>query len=85
MVTQLKVRVKKILYKPFNQKKKKNFFPGGYTFKEADGTTRIVEYTADHKNGFNAVVKIEGHEHEHESHSSGSESHDSHGHSHYSY
>ncbi|XP_023304353.2 adult-specific cuticular protein ACP-22-like [Lucilia cuprina] len=49
---------------------------GSYTIKEADGTTRIVEYTADHKNGYNAVVKIIGHPHlEHESHE----------HSHYSH
>lgn len=40
-------------------------FSGGYTIKEADGTTRIVEYTADHKNGYNAVVKTVGHAHEH--------------------
>ncbi|KAM7356217.1 uncharacterized protein ACRADG_002021 [Cochliomyia hominivorax] len=40
---------------------------GSYTIKDADGTTRIVEYTADHKNGFNAVVKTVGHAHiEHE-------------------
>lgn len=30
---------------------------GGYTFTEADGSIRLVTYTADHKNGFNAVVK----------------------------
>lgn len=30
---------------------------GGYMLKEADGTMRIVEYTADDHNGFNAVVK----------------------------
>lgn len=30
---------------------------GGYTMKEADGTTRVVEYVADHKGGFQAVVK----------------------------
>lgn len=31
---------------------------------EADGSTRVVEYTADKHNGFNAVVhKIGGHEH----------------------
>ena len=68
--------------------KKKLFrFSGAYTFKEADGTTRIVEYTADHKNGFNAVVKTEGHAHvEHVGHSSGGESHDSHhGYAHYSH
>lgn len=36
---------------------------GGYQFEEADGTTRIVEYTADKHNGFNAVVKNIGHAH----------------------
>uniref|UniRef100_A0A1B0BCK2 Cuticle protein 19 n=1 Tax=Glossina palpalis gambiensis TaxID=67801 RepID=A0A1B0BCK2_9MUSC len=30
---------------------------GTYTLKEADGTTRVVDYTADKHNGFNAVVK----------------------------
>uniref|UniRef100_A0A1A9WGA3 Cuticle protein 19 n=1 Tax=Glossina brevipalpis TaxID=37001 RepID=A0A1A9WGA3_9MUSC len=30
---------------------------GIYTLKESDGTTRVVEYTADDHNGFNAVVK----------------------------
>uniref|UniRef100_A0A0K8VMN5 Adult-specific cuticular protein ACP-20 n=1 Tax=Bactrocera latifrons TaxID=174628 RepID=A0A0K8VMN5_BACLA len=34
---------------------------GGYTLEEADGTTRVVEYTADDHNGFNAVVKKIGH------------------------
>lgn len=34
---------------------------GGYMLKEADGTMRIVEYTADDHNGFNAVVKNIGH------------------------
>ncbi|CAD7080741.1 unnamed protein product [Hermetia illucens] len=29
---------------------------GGYSLKEADGTTRHVSYTADKHNGFNAVV-----------------------------
>lgn len=29
---------------------------GSYSFIEADGTRRIVEYTADPVNGFNAVV-----------------------------
>lgn len=34
--------------------------------KEADGTTRVVEYTADKHNGFNAIVKRIGHaEHPH--------------------
>ncbi|XP_055624318.1 histidine-rich glycoprotein-like [Toxorhynchites rutilus septentrionalis] len=41
---------------------------GGYMFKEADGTTRIVEYTADDHNGFNAVVKNVGHAHHPEVH-----------------
>uniref|UniRef100_A0A1A9WG96 Uncharacterized protein n=1 Tax=Glossina brevipalpis TaxID=37001 RepID=A0A1A9WG96_9MUSC len=34
---------------------------GTYTLKEADGTTRVVDYTADKHNGFNAVVKKLGH------------------------
>lgn len=29
--------------------------------KEADGTTRVVEYVADHKGGFQAIVKRVGH------------------------
>nr|CAH7764717.1 unnamed protein product [Callosobruchus chinensis] len=33
---------------------------GSYSFVEADGTKRIVEYTADDHNGFNAVVHREG-------------------------
>ncbi|CAD1479756.1 unnamed protein product, partial [Heterotrigona itama] len=32
---------------------------GSYSFIEADGTRRIVEYTADPVNGFNAVVHRE--------------------------
>lgn len=36
--------------------------------KEADGTTRVVEYTADDHNGFNAVVKKIGHAHHPETH-----------------
>lgn len=34
---------------------------GEYTLDEADGTKRIVSYTADDHNGFNAVVKKVGH------------------------
>ncbi|GJQ80891.1 hypothetical protein Trydic_g14146 [Trypoxylus dichotomus] len=34
---------------------------GEYSLKEADGTVRIVKYTADKKNGFNAVVVRQGH------------------------
>ncbi|XP_063697942.1 larval cuticle protein A2B-like [Culicoides brevitarsis] len=33
---------------------------GAYTIAEPDGTERIVEYEADDKNGFNAVVKVVG-------------------------
>jgi len=57
---------------------------------EADGTKRVVEYTADKHNGFNAIVKKIGHaehpaiygkhNHESEGHSHGhSQGHD-HGH-----
>ncbi|KAK9694633.1 Insect cuticle protein [Popillia japonica] len=34
---------------------------GEYSLKEADGTTRIVKYSADKKSGFNAVVIKKGH------------------------
>lgn len=34
---------------------------GEYTLDEADGTKRVVQYTADDKSGFNAVVKKIGH------------------------
>lgn len=30
---------------------------GSYSLVEPDGSTRVVEYTADHEHGFNAVVK----------------------------
>jgi hypothetical protein len=33
---------------------------GQYSLIEADGTRRIVDYTADDVNGFNAVVRKEG-------------------------
>lgn len=33
---------------------------GSYTLKESDGSTRVVEYTADKLNGFIAVVKKAG-------------------------
>ncbi|NP_001166644.1 cuticular protein RR-2 motif 126 precursor [Bombyx mori] len=36
---------------------------GAYSLAEPDGTTRIVEYTADKHNGFNAVVKRIGQAH----------------------
>uniref|UniRef100_A0AAR5PMU7 Uncharacterized protein n=1 Tax=Dendroctonus ponderosae TaxID=77166 RepID=A0AAR5PMU7_DENPD len=34
---------------------------GGYTFKEADGTQRVVEYTSGPHSGFQAVVRRIGH------------------------
>lgn len=34
---------------------------GAYSFKEADGTTRVVEYEAGPHSGFNAVVRRIGH------------------------
>lgn len=34
----------------------KFLFPGSYTLIETDGTKRVVEYEADDKNGFNAIV-----------------------------
>lgn len=34
---------------------------GQYSLVEPDGTVRKVEYTADHHNGFNAVVTKTGH------------------------
>jgi hypothetical protein len=36
---------------------------GEYTLEEADGTTRVVQYTSDKHNGFNAVVKKIGKAH----------------------
>ncbi|VVC34977.1 Insect cuticle protein,Chitin-binding type R&R consensus [Cinara cedri] len=36
------------------------YVKGTYSLVEADGTKRIVEYTADDYNGFNAEVKKEG-------------------------
>ncbi|KAF5307769.1 hypothetical protein FQR65_LT06640 [Abscondita terminalis] len=34
---------------------------GEYSLHESDGTIRVVKYTADHKNGFNAEVIRKGH------------------------
>ncbi|CRL05515.1 CLUMA_CG018251, isoform A [Clunio marinus] len=36
---------------------------GEYSLDEADGTKRVVQYTSDKHNGFNAVVKKIGHAH----------------------
>ncbi|CAH0559094.1 unnamed protein product [Brassicogethes aeneus] len=52
---------------------------GGYTLKEADGTTRIVEYIGDHHNGFQAVVKRIGHA-QHPAHYGHGHGHGHHGH-----
>jgi len=38
-----------------------DYVKGQYTVVEPDGTRRIVDYTADEENGFNAVVSKEGH------------------------
>ncbi|GJQ66162.1 hypothetical protein Trydic_g4224 [Trypoxylus dichotomus] len=42
--------------KQHNEERDGDQVKGSYTVKEADGTTRIVEYQADGHNGFNAVV-----------------------------
>lgn len=36
---------------------------GSYSLVEPDGSKRIVEYTADHENGFNAIVHREPNQH----------------------
>lgn len=41
---------------------------GEYTVDEADGTTRVVSYTSDKHNGFNAIVKKIGKAHHPEVH-----------------
>lgn len=41
---------------------------GSYSVVEPDGTLRTVTYTADHKNGFNAVVSRTPPAHHHEHH-----------------
>ncbi|XP_065369050.1 adult-specific cuticular protein ACP-22-like [Calliphora vicina] len=51
---------------------------GSYSLKEADGTTRVVEYTADKHKGFNAVVHTLGHD----AHNYGHGDHYGHGHGH---
>lgn len=44
---------------------------GSYSFKEADGTVRVVEYEAGPHSGFNAVVKRLGHAHHPQKHGHG--------------
>ncbi|XP_037932848.1 histidine-rich glycoprotein-like [Teleopsis dalmanni] len=53
---------------------------GSYSLKEADGTTRIVEYTADDHKGFNAKVHKIGHAHA--GHEGGHDDGQEHGHGH---
>ncbi|XP_017842060.2 histidine-rich glycoprotein [Drosophila busckii] len=53
---------------------------GGYTMKEADGRTRVVEYTADAHNGFQATVKHIGHADHQTVHKSYHQGHHGHGH-----
>ncbi|CAG9784952.1 unnamed protein product [Diatraea saccharalis] len=48
-------------YKTQHETRDGDVVKGFYSLHEADGTVRIVEYTADKHNGFNAVVKREGH------------------------
>ncbi|XP_058064816.1 cuticle protein 19-like [Anopheles bellator] len=56
---------------------------GAYTLEEADGTHRVVEYSSDKHNGFQAHVKRVGHAHHPEvyGHHEGGHSH-GHGHGH---
>lgn len=57
--------------KHHNEERDGHVVKGSYSLKEADGSTRIVEYHADKHSGFNAKVhkiaaeKNYGHEHEH--------------------
>lgn len=46
------------------EKKEGDLVKGHYSMVEADGSVRIVDYTADSKSGFNAIVKHKGY-HEH--------------------
>lgn len=48
-------------YKTQTEERDGDFVKGQYTLIEPDGTRRVVDYTADGQNGFNAVVSKEGH------------------------
>lgn len=48
-------------YKTQTEERDGDFVKGQYTLLEPDGTKRVVDYTADGQNGFNAVVSKEGH------------------------
>ncbi|XP_014279710.3 cuticle protein 19-like [Halyomorpha halys] len=54
---------------------------GYYSLYEPDGTERIVHYTADKKNGFNAVVERKGHAVHPQHYGHSSEAYYGHGHS----
>lgn len=49
-------------FKSQQESRRGNLVQGSYSLVEPDGTRRIVEYTADEVNGFNAVVHKEGQE-----------------------
>ncbi|XP_025415883.1 cuticle protein 7-like [Sipha flava] len=48
-------------FKSQTEERDGDFVKGQYTVVEPDGTRRVVDYTADEENGFNAVVSKEGH------------------------
>ncbi|XP_060852731.1 cuticle protein 7-like isoform X2 [Rhopalosiphum padi] len=48
-------------YKTQTEVRDGDYVKGQYTVVEPDGTKRVVDYTADEQNGFNAVVSKEGH------------------------
>lgn len=48
-------------YKTQTEVRDGDYVKGQYTVVEPDGTRRVVDYTADEQNGFNAVVSKEGH------------------------
>lgn len=48
-------------YKSQTEERNGDYVKGQYTVVEPDGTKRVVDYTADGQNGFNAVVSKEGH------------------------
>ncbi|XP_050058873.1 cuticle protein 7-like isoform X1 [Aphis gossypii] len=47
-------------YKTQTEERDGDYVRGQYTVVEPDGTRRVVDYTADEQNGFNAVVSKEG-------------------------
>lgn len=47
-------------FKTQTEERDGDYVRGQYTLVEPDGTTRVVDYTADPRNGFNAVVSKQG-------------------------